>query len=768
MSLSGNDAPSRSAALEKSLSPLTAAAVPLKRDDSGSLSNTESPTNVTTASHKDPIPPVSESETDIDESIPVPSRRTKRFHRLMRKNSDIDSDDDSVTRKPLQKRSSSHSSRTSERKVSGRNGKDVTGRSLLQRHCAKGNFDEVKELLESGADVNEADFAGNTPLHEAALEGYVEVVNLLLDHGADINAQLAHIDKDTPLIDAASNLHYEVVKVLLDRGANPCLVNSHGDSALDAMERDRDLTNLEGDELAKFKKLKKLLAQFTRDYKRQHSKSQSLGPGTDSEKEDSSKRPSQMFFDPFSREGRSEVYQKVAENDVTFVLNYVSNLAGSKISPDLLCLAAKHGHTDIASLLIAFGAKVNYVDKAGMTPLMHSVGKDHIDMVKLLLENKADASLKDKRGRTAMDILMQSYVPDEEEIKLLREVSPKSVKRAGDEDRKRSEVKKPKKKPVEDEVSSRSASQTPVETRVSTPVREAPKEEEKVVVPTAEELEARQKLEEEERRAREALEQQRLERKKARQQQIARTIAEQERKREEELRAEAVQEEQRKQKEQQQRAKQAQEAEQQAKQVLERQDVERKRYIRSYYPYGLQIANFENPRSETETAQYLPVYTFTIDGEEYLVDLQAILLLGTENFYGENSTLTKRPLTTAEKARVWTFLWPMIGAFLKRNQTDFHELRRLYEHEQHNFQELVLNWIKVADFEQVLQNDKYAQAKAVYKPESRCKVAAVKTDRPTEELKKPAPLTNATGRPVPLRFGTRARAVLQTFDRKLW
>ncbi|KAG7796787.1 hypothetical protein KL929_003294 [Ogataea haglerorum] len=733
-------------------------------------------------------PLLSESETDIDESIPLPSNRTRRLHRLMRRSSeDNDSDDERGSKRQVQKRSASQSSRSSERKVSGRSGKDASGRSLLQRHCAKGHYDEAKQLIENGADVNEADFAGNTPLHEAALEGYLDVVELLLDNGADINAQSAHIDKDTPLIDAASNLHYDVVRTLLDRGANPCLVNSQGDSALDSVERDRDLNDLEEEELNKVKKLRKLLAQAAREYKKSHTKSQSSGPGTDSEKEEVSKRSSAVFFDPFSKEGRSEIYHKVAENDVTFVLNYVSNLAGSKISPELLCLAAKHGHTDIASLLIAFGAKVNYVDKSGMTPLMHSVGKDHIDMVKLLLENKADVSLMDKHGRTAIDILQESYEPDDEEMRILMEASQKSSKKRKERaetpanERRKSEVKKIKHKPSTDsDTSTRSASQTPAATRVSTPVKQEhkpepktepktePKREEKPLDPTPEELEERRKQEEEARKAREALELQRLERKKARQQQIARTIAEQERQRNEELRAAAMAEERRKQQEEQERARRLQEEEQRAQQEAEKQNMERKQYIRSYYPYGLKIARFDGDRTEREISRYFPVYVYEVGGESYLVDLQAILILGTEKFYDENSEIEKRPLTRAEKARVWNILWPMIGVFLKGDSVQLQELRKMYDHEEKNFEELVLNWIKLSDFDKILENSKYAVAKQVSEKFALCKVSPVEHTDQTVTLPKNEISGPVTERPVPLRLGPKAKAVLQTFDRKLW
>jgi hypothetical protein len=48
---------------------------------------------------------------------------------------------------------------------------------------------QILEMLDSGLDVNKADYDLRTALHIAACEGYAEIVRILLDAGADMLAQ---------------------------------------------------------------------------------------------------------------------------------------------------------------------------------------------------------------------------------------------------------------------------------------------------------------------------------------------------------------------------------------------------------------------------------------------------------------------------------------------------------------------------------------------------------------------------------------------------
>ncbi len=55
--------------------------------------------------------------------------------------------------------------------------------------CRNGDYGKVKELVESGYDVNERDRNGATPLMEAVINGNEKIIFLLLKSHADPNAK---------------------------------------------------------------------------------------------------------------------------------------------------------------------------------------------------------------------------------------------------------------------------------------------------------------------------------------------------------------------------------------------------------------------------------------------------------------------------------------------------------------------------------------------------------------------------------------------------
>ncbi len=97
-----------------------------------------------------------------------------------------------------------------------------------------GDVDAVRELIESGADLNVREPAGgSSPLISAATFGQAEVARLLIEAGADLDQQ--NNDGSTALITAAFFAHEEIVAALLDAGADKSIRNNAGSTALDAV-----------------------------------------------------------------------------------------------------------------------------------------------------------------------------------------------------------------------------------------------------------------------------------------------------------------------------------------------------------------------------------------------------------------------------------------------------------------------------------------------------------------------------------------------------
>ena len=70
-----------------------------------------------------------------------------------------------------------------------------------------------------------------TPLHFAVDRGEVDIVKQLLDSGAEVNAQDS--SGETPLMLAVTCEHLELVRILLEHGADKSVANQDGCTVLD-------------------------------------------------------------------------------------------------------------------------------------------------------------------------------------------------------------------------------------------------------------------------------------------------------------------------------------------------------------------------------------------------------------------------------------------------------------------------------------------------------------------------------------------------------
>lgn len=623
--------------------------------------------------------------------------------------------------------------------------RDAGGRTRLQISCDKGNYEQAKKLIEEeGYDVNDQDNAGNTALHEAALNGHLDIVKLLIENGADVNMQSFEMFKDTPLIDASANGHLDVVKYLLSHGADPTICNAKGLTAFESIE-DSDLDEQERDIVHEIKRNLRSAARNWKDEK--------AVPGVLNKKDKHLKNQSQLsqrseellgdfeFFwtDITSRAGKEKLFKASKEGKLSYVGAYLEN--GGKIDLKSFFEAVKFGHEDIVSLFLAFGAPVNAVSKNGTTALICAVGRGHVGTVKLLLEAGADPSKKDKNGHTASHYAENSPmgVVNTEEIELLEQAIKKSsshvtskekcIKKSpeqahvqektiinrqeditdnhkdheDDENvisiaRKRRTVSpdrlENKRQTLLSEILSPEAIEpreavSPQNIRDSKTSETSTPELESVKIPeqTPEEKEQRLKAEEE-------YIQRRLLNKRRKEQELLRKLALDEEKREKERAQQKIEE-----------AKKLQERERLKQIELENKNKEaelvRRREIRSLYPIGLRLVDFNNA---DDYHDYLPLYFAQVgeDGSKYVLDLQVCVILKDTNFlYNEHNIQNNIPVQLKHKRQLWNI---MKFIFLNggKNAFDWNSCslqdRIQFELQEYKkFSNLPLQWIKLQD-----------------------------------------------------------------------
>lgn len=126
-------------------------------------------------------------------------------------------------------------------------------------------------------------------------------------------------------------------------------------------------------------------------------------------------------FDPNTRDPKGlhglflairEPSLKVAALLIDFPKTQVESRTAQDESP--LMMAALKGHLDIAKKLIARGADVN---KTGWTPLHYAATNGHLDMIRMLLENHAYIDAESPNGTTPL--MMASQYGSAAAVKLL-------------------------------------------------------------------------------------------------------------------------------------------------------------------------------------------------------------------------------------------------------------------------------------------------------------------------------------------------------------
>jgi uncharacterized protein len=312
------------------------------------------------------------------------------------------------------------------------------GQTALMWAAAQNNAAAVKTLIGLGADKNERskllsfpEFkwetsgmvvtvlprGGWTPLMYAARDGAAEAVAALADAKADLNA--SDPDGTTALMYAITNAHFDTAAVLIEKGADPNVVDSTGTTALySAVDMHtmgpmlsrpspKLVDKLDSAEIVKMLIAKgaNVNARLKRPIIGRHhtpTGDASLGEGTT----------------PLARAAKSNDLQlmkmlldagadpKLTLKDRTTVL-MISSAGGAVVGAYAVAIpVTEESSIEAIKLCLERGVDINAFNTNGTTAIHSAVQRGAEKVVRYLAEHGAKLDMKNKQGRTPLDIAL--------------------------------------------------------------------------------------------------------------------------------------------------------------------------------------------------------------------------------------------------------------------------------------------------------------------------------------------------------------------------
>ncbi|CAH8872601.1 unnamed protein product [Trichobilharzia szidati] len=226
--------------------------------------------------------------------------------------------------------------------------------------AARGDLDEVHELLSSGMCPDVANEDGLTALHQCCIDNNLEMCRLLLRYGANPNSR--DTERWTPLHAAATCHHTEMCKLLIDHGADLLAMNVDGNmpyeccmpgQTLNLIEMEMDKRGITQEEIDDWHRVPEceMLTDMEALYK----------AGAD--------------LDMLDPQGAS-----------------------------MLHIAAANGYEEVTLFLLKRGAKIDLMDRDGWQAIHIAACWCQLEVVELLVNFGADIMAETKSGETVFDI----------------------------------------------------------------------------------------------------------------------------------------------------------------------------------------------------------------------------------------------------------------------------------------------------------------------------------------------------------------------------
>ncbi len=331
----------------------------------------------------------------------------------------------------------------------------------------RGELEEVRELLRSGADVNAPQSDGLTALHWAADNGDAALTGVLIYAGANL-APLTRNDAYTPMHMAARGGHADVIAALLDAGADPGVATSrtgvtpmHLAAKAGSGEAIRSLAAGGAEVDARDHQWGQTPLIFAAGFNRLVAVNTLIELGADvSLTENVLHMPTRYAVDRAARAARNEVLesfraqsdnpdlwaptpqqvqaaseaawrvqalpveeivgkateQQMTENQLallqTNALSY-HEMVGNQGGLTALLHASRDGFRDVVHALLDAGADINQVSAGERnSPLLIAAINGHFDLMRELLERGADPRLADLSGATPLfAVINTQYAP---------------------------------------------------------------------------------------------------------------------------------------------------------------------------------------------------------------------------------------------------------------------------------------------------------------------------------------------------------------------